>query len=71
MFRTKDQNQSWLFGDSFWDWTNYSSLVLRVKGDRRKYLVNIQANTPLVTDLFNIDYFKSSWTMGDGGYSIE
>ena len=52
MFRTKDQNQSWLFGDSFWDWTNYSSLVLRVKGDRRKYLVNIQANTPLVTDLF-------------------
>ena len=40
------------FGDSYWDWTNYSSLVLRVKGDRRKYLVNIQANTPLVTDLF-------------------
>ncbi|EMG46604.1 cia30 Complex I intermediate-associated protein 30 [Candida maltosa Xu316] len=52
MFRTKDQKESWLFGDSVWDWTNYSSLVLRVKGDRRKYLVNVQANTPLVTDIF-------------------
>lgn len=52
MFRTKDQKGFLAFGDSYWDWTNYSSLVLRVKGDRRKYLVNIQANTPLVTDLF-------------------
>ncbi|KAI5966332.1 uncharacterized protein KGF55_000641 [Candida pseudojiufengensis] len=52
MFRTKDQSQSWLSGDKYWDWTNFSSLVMRVKGDRRKYLVNIQANTPLVTDLF-------------------
>ncbi|KAK6457525.1 complex I intermediate associated protein [Scheffersomyces xylosifermentans] len=52
MFRTKDQKESWLSGNSYWDWSNYSSLVLRVKGDRRKYLVNIQTNTPLVTDLF-------------------
>lgn len=52
MFRTKDQKESWLSGDSYWDWSEYSSLVLRVKGDRRKYLVNLQANTPLVTDLF-------------------
>lgn len=52
MFRTKDQKESWLSGDSYWDWSNMSSLVLRVKGDRRKYLVNIQANTPLITDLF-------------------
>lgn len=52
MFRTKDQKESWLSGDSYWDWSEYSLLVLRVKGDRRKYLVNIQANTPLVTDLF-------------------
>lgn len=52
MFRTKDQQESWLSGDSYWDWSQFSSLVLRVKGDRRKYLVNIQANTPLVTDLF-------------------
>lgn len=52
MFRTKDQRDSWLSGDSFWDWSRYSLMVLRVKGDRRKYLVNIQANTPLVTDLF-------------------
>lgn len=52
MFRTKDQKESWLSGNSYWDWTQYQSLALRVKGDRRKYLVNIQANTPLVTDLF-------------------
>ncbi|GEQ71882.1 hypothetical protein JCM33374_g5568 [Metschnikowia sp. JCM 33374] len=52
MFRTKDQQDSWLSGDSFWDWSQFASMVLRVKGDRRKYLVNIQANTPLVTDLF-------------------
>lgn len=52
MFRTRDQKDSWFSGDSFWDWSRFSSLVLRVKGDRRKYLVNIQANTPLITDLF-------------------
>ncbi|CAK9438752.1 uncharacterized protein LODBEIA_P29760 [Lodderomyces beijingensis] len=52
MFRTRDQLQSWISGDKFWDWSQYSALVLRVKGDRRKYMVNIQANTPLVTDLF-------------------
>ncbi|CAK7895006.1 hypothetical protein CAAN1_10S02982 [[Candida] anglica] len=52
MFRTRDQVESWLSGDSYWDWSHFSSLVMRVKGDRRKYLVNIQANTPLVTDLF-------------------
>ncbi|CAI5757537.1 unnamed protein product [Candida verbasci] len=52
MFRTKDQLQNWLSGDSYWDWSNFQSLVLRVKGDRRKYLINIQSNTPLVTDLF-------------------
>lgn len=52
MFRTRDQKESWFLGDSYWDWSQYSLLVMRVKGDRRKYLVNIQANTPLVTDLF-------------------
>ncbi|WLF77684.1 hypothetical protein PVL30_001401 [Lodderomyces elongisporus] len=52
MFRTRDQAQSWLSGENYWDWSDFSALVLRVKGDRRKYLVNIQANTPLVTDLF-------------------
>ncbi|ODV77579.1 CIA30-domain-containing protein [Suhomyces tanzawaensis NRRL Y-17324] len=52
MFRTKDQKESWLSGNSYWDWSHLSSVVLRVQGDRRKYLVNIQANTPLVTDLF-------------------
>lgn len=52
MFRTRDQKDSWLSGNSYWDWSQYQALVMRIKGDRRKYLVNIQANTPLVTDLF-------------------
>ncbi|CCG22754.1 hypothetical protein CORT_0B10520 [Candida orthopsilosis Co 90-125] len=52
MFRTKDQPSSIVWGDKYWDWSDYSALALRVKGDRRKYIVNIQANTPLVTDLF-------------------
>lgn len=52
MFRTVDQKDLWLLGNSYWDWSNMLLLVLRVNGDRRKYLVNIQANTPLVTDLF-------------------
>ncbi|CAH2351604.1 putative complex I intermediate-associated protein 30, mitochondrial [[Candida] railenensis] len=60
MFRTKDQQESWLSGDSYWDWSQFSSLVLRVKGDRRKYLVNIQANTPLITDLFQHRLFLNT-----------
>lgn len=60
MFRTKDQKESWLSGNSYWDWSQYQSLVLRVRGDKRKYLVNIQANTPLVTDLFQHRLFLNS-----------
>lgn len=60
MFRTRDQQESWLSGDSYWDWSQMSSLVLRVKGDRRKYLVNIQANTPLITDLFQHRLFLNN-----------
>ncbi|KAI5961804.1 hypothetical protein CANMA_003781 [Candida margitis] len=52
MFRTRDQPSSIVWGDKYWDWTPYNCLAARVKGDRRKYIVNIQANTPLVTDLF-------------------
>lgn len=60
MFRTKDQKESWLSGNSYWDWSQYSSLVMRVNGDKRKYLVNIQANTPLVTDLFQHRLFLNT-----------
>ena len=60
MFRTKDQGELWLSGDSYWDWSHYSALVLRVNGDRRKYLVNIQANTPLITDLFQHRLFLNT-----------
>lgn len=52
MFRTRDQRELWFSGNSYWNWMHMSLLVLRVKGDRRKYLVNLQANTPRVTDLF-------------------
>lgn len=60
MFRTKDQKQSWLSGNSYWNWSPYHALVLRVNGDMRKYLVNIQANTPLVTDLFQHRLFLNT-----------
>ena len=60
MFRTKDQQDSLLFGDSYWDWSPYEALVLRVRGDRRKYLVNIQANTPKMTDLYQHRLFLNT-----------
>ncbi|ODV73111.1 CIA30 family protein, partial [Cyberlindnera jadinii NRRL Y-1542] len=55
MFRTKDQpsNGSFLFPQSqFWDWDNFHNVVLRVKGDHRKYFVNIQSQTSVATDLY-------------------
>lgn len=63
MFRTKDLKESWLSGSNYWDWNQYQSLALRVRGDNRKYLVNLQANTPLVTDLFQHRLFLE--TPGD------
>ncbi|KAK7677988.1 hypothetical protein QCA50_019070 [Cerrena zonata] len=40
MFRTKDQKESWLSGNVFWDWSNFQSLVLRVRGDRHGSEIN-------------------------------
>lgn len=36
----------------YWDWESYTHLRLRVKGDRRKYFVNIQAESALPTDIY-------------------
>lgn len=60
MFRTRDQKDSWLSGNSYWDWLMYDAIALRVRGDKRKYLVNIQANTPLVTDLYQHRLFLNT-----------
>lgn len=62
MFRTKDLEPSMLgLGSSeFHDWSGYNQLALRVRGDYRKYFVNIQADTPLVTDLYQHRLFLKS-----------
>lgn len=60
MFRTKDQPQRFLFGEHSWDWTNYSQLALRVKGDHRKYFVNIQAELSLATDIYQHRLFLNT-----------
>lgn len=60
MFRTRDQRPtsfsaafSGLFGsEPFWDWSACSHLLLRVKGDRRKYFINVQAESAIPTDIY-------------------
>lgn len=60
MFRTRDQRArgfsesvSQMFGDPpHWDWRGCTHIMLRVKGDRRKYFVNIQADSPLPADIY-------------------
>jgi NADH dehydrogenase [ubiquinone] 1 alpha subcomplex assembly factor 1 len=45
---------------TYWDWENYHNVVLRVKGDHRKYFVNIQAHTPVYTDLYQHRLFLNT-----------
>lgn len=54
MFRTRDRKPTIknMFESEFWNWENCSHVLLRVRGDRRKYFINVQAETPLVTDIF-------------------
>lgn len=54
MFRTKDiEPKLWgLASSEFWDWEHFSHLSLRVRGDRRKYFINIQAESAYPTDLY-------------------
>jgi len=41
-----------MFGTPMWDTTLFRYLSLRVKGDYKKYYVNIQTDGPIQTDLF-------------------
>ncbi|RKP07404.1 complex I intermediate-associated protein 30-domain-containing protein [Thamnocephalis sphaerospora] len=41
-----------LFGDVFWDTTPFRFLLLRVRGDHRRYMVNLQTDGVIETDLF-------------------
>lgn len=54
MFRTRELASSWLGlrSSEYWDWEDCTHLLLRVRGDRRKYFVNIQAETPFPTDIY-------------------
>ena len=49
-WRNKDRPPT-LFGKSLWDFDPYAYLALRVKSDGRKYLVNIQTESIVYTDL--------------------
>lgn len=60
MFRTKDQPTGFLNSPTFWDWDNYHNLVLKVKGDHRKYFVNIQAQTAVATDVYQHRLFLNT-----------
>lgn len=50
-FRSRQRGSS-LFGTPFWDTSLHRYLALRVKGDSRKYFVNMQSDGVVVTDLF-------------------
>lgn len=54
MFRTKDLPSTFfgLGSTAFHDWSEFNQLSLRVRGDYRKYFINIQADTPYPTDLY-------------------
>lgn len=54
MWRTRDMGPSWQdwFQPEFWNWERCSHMLLRVRGDRRKYYINIQAESPLATDIY-------------------
>ncbi|KAJ1923570.1 hypothetical protein IWQ60_005795 [Tieghemiomyces parasiticus] len=49
--RTK-KLQPTLFGESFWDIQPFRYLALRVRGDHRKYLVNLRTSSFIKTDLY-------------------
>ncbi|KAK9432259.1 complex I intermediate-associated protein 30-domain-containing protein [Lipomyces doorenjongii] len=51
MFRTRDPPKNFLDEETYWDLQTLSHLALRVKGDRRKYFVNIQSKTALPTEI--------------------
>jgi NADH dehydrogenase [ubiquinone] 1 alpha subcomplex assembly factor 1 len=62
MFRTKDPVPGLfgLLGSEYLDWSSFDCVALRVRGDRRKYHVNIQAESVFPTDLFQHRLFLRS-----------
>jgi NADH dehydrogenase [ubiquinone] 1 alpha subcomplex assembly factor 1 len=49
-FRTRDRGPT-IFGRSLWDIDPYTYLAMRVKSDGRSYLVNVQTESVVPTDL--------------------
>ncbi|CAG8450590.1 793_t:CDS:2 [Ambispora gerdemannii] len=49
--RTK-KSKFTLLGTPAWDTTLFRYLTMRLRGDRRKYYVNLQTDTPILTDLW-------------------
>ncbi|KAK9474864.1 complex I intermediate-associated protein 30-domain-containing protein [Dipodascopsis tothii] len=60
MFRTQNPDRTFRGKELFWDWQSLSHVALRVKGDRRKYFVNIQADTALPTEIYQHRLFLNS-----------
>jgi NADH dehydrogenase [ubiquinone] 1 alpha subcomplex assembly factor 1 len=54
MFRTKEIESGWfgLGGSEFLDWESCTHMLLKVRGDRRKYFVNLQAESAFPTDIY-------------------
>lgn len=60
MFRTKDQPKTFFKNERFWDWSPYHHVELRVKGDNRKYFVNLQTNSSVITDIYQHRLFLNN-----------
>lgn len=53
MFRTADLPLSPILRQqTFEDWSNLSHLLLTVRGDHRKYFINLQTHSTFITDLY-------------------
>ncbi|KAH3679593.1 hypothetical protein WICMUC_000825 [Wickerhamomyces mucosus] len=60
MFRTKNQPKTFFNNETFWDWDGLNHVLLRVKGDHRKYFVNIQSHSTFITDLYQHRLFLNT-----------
>ncbi|KAJ4524992.1 hypothetical protein HRR83_000640 [Exophiala dermatitidis] len=69
-WRNKDRGRT-LFGELFWNVDSYMYLALRVKSDGRKYVVNIQTDSIVESDLHQhrlyTKYHKGAEGPGDPG----
>ncbi|KAK7207533.1 complex I intermediate-associated protein 30-domain-containing protein [Myxozyma melibiosi] len=51
MFRTKDRPRNFKDDVIYWNLSDATHIAMRVKGDRRKYFVNLQSKTALPTEI--------------------